>query len=97
MNKILTIIEAKVASDKWDMLKQEYSAVDKNSLPKTILDSYLIQDSVNPETWRIITIWENREAIDEYRKSVETPAWILVFRAVGAEPALAISEIIISK
>lgn len=94
MNQILTILEASVTSDKWNLLQQEYAAVDKHSLPKSVLTSYLIQDSANQEIWRIITIWESREAIDEYRKSVETPAWILVFRAAGAEPSLTISEII---
>jgi quinol monooxygenase YgiN len=97
MNQILTILEARVAADKWSLLQQEYAAVDKNSLPKSVLNSYLIQDSADQEIWRIITIWENREAIDEYRKSVETPVWILVFRAADAEPTLAISEIIVTK
>ncbi len=97
MNQILTILEARVVSDKCNLLKQEYSEVDKNSLPRSVLNSYLIQDSADQEIWRIITIWESREAIDEYRKSVETPVWILVFRAAGAEPILAISEIIDTK
>jgi quinol monooxygenase YgiN len=96
-NKVLTIITATVTKDQWDLLKEKYEAVDKKDLPSSLLNSYLIQDSKEPEIWRIVTVWENLEAMSQYRQSVETPAWILVFQAVNADPELTINEIILSK
>lgn len=96
-NKVLTIITATVTKDQWDLLKEKYEAVDKKDLPSSLLNSYLIQDSKEPEIWRIVTVWENLEAMTQYRQSVETPAWILVFQAVNADPELTINEIILSK
>ncbi len=96
-NKILTIIEGKVSEDKWLILQDAYQKVDKESLPDSLLGSHLIQDANEPEVWRIVTIWENIEAMNTYRKSVETPAWILVYKEVNTEPRLVINEIVLSK
>lgn len=96
-NKVLTVIKATVTMNQWDLLKEKYEAVEKKDLPASLLSSYLIQDSNNKEVWRIVTIWENLEAMNQYRKSVETPAWILVFQSVNADPELTINEIILSK
>ncbi|MES2014366.1 MAG: antibiotic biosynthesis monooxygenase [Patescibacteria group bacterium] len=96
-NKILSIVEGKVTKDKWSLLKDAYERVDKNSLPNSLLGSDLVQDVNEPEIWRIVTVWENIEAMSTYRKSVETPAWILVFKEVGVEPRLVVNEIVSSK
>jgi len=37
-------------------------------------------------------VWR-REALDEYRRSVETPGGVLRFRAAGAEPTLSIFDV----
>ncbi len=96
-NKIISIIETKVSQNKWELLKQKYEEVDKKTLPVSLLHSYLVQDINEPEVWRIVTIWESIEAMNEYRKSVETPAWILVFQTVGGEPNLVVNEVMLSK
>lgn len=94
---ILTILEAQVEQEKWKDLEQAYLKVDRTSLPKSLLSSHLVQDKSEPRLWRIVTIWASQEDMDSYRKSVETPAWFLVFRAAGAEPKLNISEVLSSK
>lgn len=93
-DKIFTIVEGEVASDKWEILKEKYENIKKDSLPSAVLSSFLVQDKNNPEIWRITTVWESLEAITEYRKSVETPAWLLIFQEVGADPKLIINNII---
>ena len=44
--------------------------------------------------WRILTVWENREALDAMRSSGETPRGVLMFRSAKAEPALSVFEIV---
>ncbi len=95
--KIITIIEGKVNKDKWSLFQNAYERVAKKSLPDSLLDSYLVQDVNESEIWRILTVWENIEAMNTYRKNVETPAWILVYREVGTEPKLVVNEIVLSK
>ncbi len=96
-NKIITIVEGRVSKDKWSLLQDEYGKVDKNTLPDSLLSSHLVQDINEPEVWRIFTIWENIEAMNNYRKSVASPAWILVFKEAGIDPKLTVNEIILSK
>lgn len=96
-NKILTIIEGRVDQNNWALLKQEYDKVDKNNLPDSLISSYLVQDAQELKIWRIITIWESMDAMNEYRKSVDTPAWILVFKAVNAAPELIINTVTAEK
>lgn len=97
MEQIFTIIEAFVEEDKWNLLEESYEKVDKTTLPSSLLSSHLVQDNSNPNVWRIVIIWESLEAITEYRNSVETPAWILVFQVVNADPKLIINTIRLSK
>lgn len=94
---IYTNLEALVEQEKWELLKKKYEEIEKGSLSESLLSSHLIQDQIEPKLWRIITFWQSREDLEKYRASVETPAWILVFRAVGVEPKLSISDIISSK
>lgn len=97
MEQIFTIVEALVEENKWDLLAEKYAAVDKTTLPSSLLSSHLVQDNNDKKVWRIITIWENLEAISAYRQSVETPEWILIFQAVNATPKLVINTIRLSK
>jgi len=94
---ILTTLEARIESEKWNTLKEAYEKVDRQSLPESLLSSHLVQDENDANVWRIITLWRSREDMDAYRKSVEVPAWFLVFRAAGSEPTLTISTVLSSK
>jgi hypothetical protein len=91
---VLTQLEGTVAPEQWDTLKQAYRAEMNEPLPPYIVQTYLIQDSVNSELWRIITIWRSRQALMDYRASVETPSGVLMFRAAGTEPTLTIFEVV---
>lgn len=92
MNMVMTILEAHVAPEKWAALEQAYKA-GADPLPPPIAQTFLVQGSTDPTVWRIITLWRNREALEAYRQSVETPAGILMFRAAEAEPTLSIFDV----
>ncbi len=89
---IITQLEGKVTSGKWNMLKASFDKALEN-MPSAIKHSYLVQDKTDSDVWRVITIWHSREALRNYRESVETPEGVLMFRAAGTEPTLTISEV----
>ena len=92
MNKIITILEAKVNAEKWGTLRKAYRAVKaKRSMPMP-LQSFLLQMKETPKLWRIITVWESMEVLQKMRSSGKTPAGILIFREAGVEPTLSIFE-----
>lgn len=89
---VMTVLEAHVAKDKWPTLKDAYRG-GTSLLPKQMLQTFLVQSADDPTLWRGISIWRSREALTEYRQSVETPGGVLIFRAAGAEPALSVFDV----
>ncbi|MGE5602774.1 MAG: hypothetical protein ACM30E_06970 [Nitrososphaerales archaeon] len=88
----MTVLEAHVAQEQWSALVAAYEAGNKN-LPSPMVQTLLVQDTADRTLWRGISIWHSREALQEYRGSVETPGGVLMFRSAGAEPSLAIFEV----
>lgn len=87
---LVTILQADVASDKQALLEQAFEA--SGALPSAIRESFLLHEN-NSESWRIVTVWNSQEELEEYRRSVDTPAGITMFREAGAEPTLSINEV----
>ena len=92
MNKIITILEAKVDEKEWGILQNAYRAVKEKRPQPMPLQSFLLQMKEDPKLWRIVTVWESLEVLQKMRSSGETPAGILIFREAGAEPTLSIFE-----
>ncbi len=89
---VMTILEAQVAPDKWATLEQVYAEATQK-LDAGIVQTFLIHGLKESNLWRILTVWESREALDRMRQSGETPRGVLIFRAAGAEPTLAVFDI----
>jgi hypothetical protein len=90
--RIMTVLEARVPADQWDKLREIYQA-SLGELPSQMVRTMLVQSTTEPDLWRGISIWHSREALAEYRRKVQTPEGIVMFRAVGAEPTLALFEV----
>ena len=91
-NMVMTILEAHVAPENWAALEQAYQQGSARR-PGQMVQSFLVHSTEDPTLWRGISVWRSREALDEYRRSVETPGGVLMFRAAGAEPTLSIFDV----
>jgi len=89
---VMTILEAQVAPDKWTALEKAYQDMSLR-LDPGLVQTFLVHGVKDPTLWRIITVWESREALDKMRQSNETPRGVVMFRAAGAEPTLAVFDI----
>ncbi len=90
---ILTILEASVAPEQWKSLQQAYQAGIEH-LPAQMVQTFLVQQTKDPRKWQILSIWRSREALEEYRKSTNTPEGILWFRSAGVEPSLVLYQVV---
>ncbi len=90
---VITILEAKVEPNKWSALQSAYKKSTAEPLPPQMIQTFLIQSMANKMVWQIVSIWKSREALEEMKKSVETPAGVLMFRAADAEPTLLVYEV----
>ncbi len=89
---VITVLEAHVAQDQWETLKRAYQAGASN-LPPQMIETFLLQSASDPSLWQGVSCWKSREALEEYRRSGETPGGVLIFRAAGAEPTLKMYEV----
>jgi heme-degrading monooxygenase HmoA len=92
---VMTILEAQVTPEKWAALEQAYQEGTRNmDLDPGLVQTFLVHGVKEPNQWRILTVWESREALDKMRQSGETPRGVLMFRVAGAEPSLTVFDIV---
>ena len=89
---VVTEVKARVARSRWDDLRRMYREMTA-VLERQLVRTYLLQEQDDPELWRIMTVWVDQAALDEYRRSVETPGAFVLFRSVGVEPVRAILDV----
>ena len=94
MRMVMTVLEAHVERDQWATLEQAYKAASEGGRPPQMVRTVLVQSLAEPTLWRAIAVWRSREALDEYRASVDTPAGVQMFRRAGAEPSMSMFEVV---
>jgi len=56
------------------------------SLPAGLIESSLLR--AEDGTWRIVTVWESKEAVMTMRGSGEPPAALIMFEQAGSNPSV---------
>ena len=90
---VITILEANVTPEKGPALEQAYQA-GLGRLDPGIVETFLLHSFKDSTLWRILTVWESRQALDQMRNSGETPRGVLMFRAAEAEPTLSVFDVV---
>ena len=92
---LVTTLDANVATEKWDELRTKFKHMAEN-IPDQIVETMLMQNPKEPDSWKVITVWRGREEFAEYRKSLANPVpeGIALFRSVGSEPVPAFYEVL---
>jgi hypothetical protein len=83
---MITILEGKVSCERWEKLEEAYRVAIRH-IPKDLIQTFLVQDMKDKDTWRIISVWrskahftENTETGNLYASCVD------VFHGVDVEP-----------
>lgn len=90
---VITVLEAEVPPERQEELRRTFEQGDEEPRPDALHESYLVKLR-DTNTCQMITVWKSMQGLLDYRNSVETPGGILVFRSVGAEPKLSVSEVL---
>ncbi len=88
---VITMLEGALSSEQAEVVKQEFDRIGEP--PPAIVSSYFAHDE-GTSTARLVTVWSSKEALDEYRASVEAPGGVLMFKAAGVDPMLSIFEVL---
>jgi hypothetical protein len=95
MAMVMTVLEAPVSRQQWSVLAQTFQEwLGPQYFPPQLVQSLLVQSASDPEVWQIVAIWQSRDALEEYRRSVVMPGGVLLFRSVGADPILTIYDVV---
>ena len=90
---VIKILEAQVTPEKVALLEAAFKQGIEN-IDNGIEQTFLLRGSKDAGQWRIVTVWQSREALDAMRRSGETPRGVVMFRAADAEPALSVFDVI---
>jgi quinol monooxygenase YgiN len=90
---VITMLEAQVAPENAAKLESEFKQA-VQEMEAGIVQTFLVRASKDPGIWRIMTVWESRQALDAMRATAQTPRGVLIFKAAGAEPVLSVFEVV---
>jgi heme-degrading monooxygenase HmoA len=88
---VLSVTSATVPPESEAAIVEAFRAV-TSQLPHMVLHTSLVRGEGND--WRIVTLWRSRDQLEEYRRSVQTPAAIKIFQDAGARPTVAVLEVV---
>jgi len=89
----MTVVEGRVPQSNPKAFETAYAALKGRPLPPGLTTSFLTRDSADPGFYRVITVWESREALERMRSNTEVPAAIALFRNVDVEPQFQLHDI----
>ncbi len=87
----VTIVEGVVDAEREDDLRASWEATAAGPIPAGFIESSLLR--AEDGTWRIVTVWESKDAVMAMRASGEPPAAPRMFGEVGAEPSLSMWDV----
>ncbi len=90
MAMVITMLDAEIAPERAGALEGAFARETGGPTPPGLVRSFLLRG----RTWRIVTLWESREALEAMRASEETPAGVRMFHEAGAEPTLSVFEVV---
>jgi heme-degrading monooxygenase HmoA len=82
----VTIVEGSVEAERERDLRSAWEITTGGELPAGLIESSLLR--TDEGMWRIVTVWESKEAVMAMRASGETPAALAMFQAAGSMPAV---------
>ena len=91
-NMVMTVLEAHIPQDQWATVEAGFARM-QTEKPPQLTQSYLAQGTADPTLWQLVGLWRSKDDLDAYRASGVTPAGVVLFRSVGAEPSLRVFEV----
>jgi heme-degrading monooxygenase HmoA len=86
----VTIVEGAVQADREEDLRSAWEEVTAGTKPPGFIESSLLR--TEDGTWRIVTVWESKEAVMAMRATGQPPA-LVVFERGGATPTVSMSTV----
>jgi quinol monooxygenase YgiN len=90
---VITVLKDDVDAHRIEDLESAYRQAVRE-LPSGIAETFLVRDARQPSTFKIVTVWTSRAALDAMRASGLTPKGVQIFQSVGAATELSILDVL---
>jgi hypothetical protein len=84
--QVITVVEGKIPKTRTREFLSTYVSLGDQIKPLGWKRSMLLHDTDEEARFRISTLWESREALEQMRKNSKVPFAVQIFRTHGAEP-----------
>ena len=91
--QVMTVVEGKIPRTKTHEFLAMYASVRDQAKPSGWKRSMLLHDTSEEGLYRISTLWDSREALEQMRKNTQVPFAVQIFRTHGAEPNVRVFEV----
>ena len=91
--QVMTVVEGKVPKMKTREFLAMYESVRDQAKPPGWKRSMLLRDTSEEGSYRISTLWDSREALEQMRRNTSVPFAVQIFRTHGAEPSVRVFEV----
>ena len=91
--QVMTVVEGKISKTRTEDFLSMYASVGAQAKPPGWKRSMLLHDPDEEGLYRISTLWDSLEALEQMRKNTKVPFAIQIFRTHGAEPNVRIFEV----
>ena len=91
--QVMTAVEGKIPKAQTHEFLAMYATVKDQPKPPGWKRSMVLHDTNEEGLYRIATLWESREALEQMRKNTAVPFAVHIFRAHGAEPNVRMFEV----
>ncbi len=82
-----------MAESRMAEFESAYARIKDQAKPAGWKRSMLLRDAGEKGLYRISTLWESREALDEMRRNTRVPVAVALFRNMGVEPDVRLFDI----
>jgi heme-degrading monooxygenase HmoA len=82
----VTMVQGAVDAAREGDLRSAWEERTSGELPTGLVESYLLR--AEDGVWRVVTLWESREAVMAMRATVQKPTAILIFEQAGSGPSV---------
>lgn len=91
---LITELEATIKEENWTQFRQQFQKR-FTEMPNEIVQTLLLQNPKAPDSWKIVTIWESKDAFLKKRKEMENqiPPGYLLVREFGEEGSAAMFNV----
>src|SRR5207247_9071445 len=91
--QVMTVVEGKIPKTKTHEFLAMYASVRDLAKPPGWKRSMLLRDTKEEGLYRISTLWDSREALEQMRKNTPVPFAVQLFRTHGADTNVRIFDL----